>query len=192
MEGGKRQNQMKKFLALVLVGVMTVSTALFAAGSPSAEAVSASSSDSGKNAYANTDERLADEAGLTVAEYRNAVVGHAFGIADVLTMGFKQGLIVDGVKNNYSLLARKSNINMAQSAKKFANGRKILGVFAVANNRYKQAVQADLYSKGFAAGQKIAVYQYINGAWTPITASVRAEHIDLVLQGSGDVLVIAD
>jgi len=183
---------MKKFLALVMVGVMTIGTAAMAASSPSASAVSASTESSGSYTYASESERLADEADLSVGEYNNACVGSAYGIADVLTMGFKQGLIVDGVKNNYSLLARKASQNMAVSAKKFANGKKILGVFSIANNRYKQGVQADLFCKQFAAGQKISVYQYVNGQWTKLTTSVRNEHIDVVLQGSGACVVIAE
>ena len=183
---------MKKFLALVMVGVMVFGTAAMAAGSPSAEAISASSDAGVKQEYSSDAERGAAEEDLSIGEYISGAIGSAYGIPDTITMGFKQGLIVDGVKNNYSLLLRKSNINMAQSAKKFANGRKILGLGRLVNNRFKQAVQGDLYSKAFQAGQKVSVYQYTDGQWVKLAASVRLEHIDVVLQGGGDILVLAD
>ena len=164
---------MKKFLALVMAGVMVIGTAAMAAGSPSAEAVSASSDASGvKQEYSSDAEKGAADEDISIGEYISGAIGSAYGIPDTITMGFKQGLIVDGVKNNYSLLLRKSNINMAQSAKKFANGRKILGLGRLVNNRFKQAVQGDLYSKAFAANMKVSVYQYTDGQWVKLASSV--------------------
>ena len=58
---------MKKFLALVLVGVMTFSYVAFAAPSPSAQAVSATTEDSLTTFF----RQAAAEAGMSEQEYSN-------------------------------------------------------------------------------------------------------------------------
>ena len=90
---------MKKFLALVLVGVMAFSTAVLAAPSPSAQAVSAtvaSNNGGGKTAL----QQAAEEAGMSEQEYSNNSVVTIDGIEDVAPMGIPTGIYLNGKKIN--------------------------------------------------------------------------------------------
>ena len=190
-ERRKKQNQMKKFLALVMVGVMTIGTAVFAAPSPSSSAVSAESS-STKADPAAALEAAASSEGLSVQEYLNNAVTNVPGLAaaDVAPMGIPKGAIINGVNTNFSVRIAKPSKAQVQAGQKAISG-KILNVLGIAN-KPAGTVQIAIYCKAIKADSKVGVYQLINGQLVKLVSSVRAEHVDVVLQGNGPVFVVAE
>ena len=178
---------MKKFLALVLVGVMTFSYAAFATPSPSAQAVSATTEDSLTTFF----RQAAAEAGMSEQEYSNNSVVEIKGIEDVAPMGIPTGVYVDGKKINYSIRIFKLSKADIEAVKAFAGKRKILNTFGI-KNRYKQNIQASFYSPRIKAGDKVSVYQMVGKELVKLTSSVRDDHVDVVLQGTGYVVVLAE
>ena len=180
---------MKKFLALVLVGVMTFSSAVLAAPSPSAQAVSATAStnSSGKTAL----QQAAEEAGMSEQEYSNNSVVTIDGIENVAPMGIPSGIYLNGKKINYTIQIFKLGKADINKIKQFAGKRRIINTFGV-KNRYKDNVQASFYSAQLKKGDKVGVYQNVDGQLTKLTSSVRDEHVDVVLQGTGYIVVLAE
>ncbi len=181
---------MKKFLALVLVGVMAFSGAVLAAPSPSAQAVSAtvsSSNDGGKTAL----QQAAEEAGMSEQEYSNNSVVTIDGIDDVAPMGIPTGIYLNGKKLNYTIQIFKLGKNVVKSVKDFAGNRKIINTFGI-KNRYDQNVQASFYCPRIKSTDKVSVYQKVGNEMVKLTTKVRDEHVDVVLKGSGYVVVLAE
>ncbi|MBR6147124.1 MAG: hypothetical protein IKQ44_02075 [Lachnospiraceae bacterium] len=181
---------MKKFLALVLVGVMAFSTAVLAAPSPSAQAVSAtvaSNNGGGKTAL----QQAAEEAGMSEQEYSNNSVVTIDGIEDVAPMGIPTGIYLNGKKINYTIHIFKLSKAQIKAIKEFAGNRKIINTFGV-KNRYDQDVQTSFYCPKIKETDKVSVYQNVNGKMEKLTSSVRKEHVDVVLKGKGYVVVLAE
>jgi hypothetical protein len=181
---------MKKFLALVLVGVMAFSGAVLAAPSPSAQAVSATVSTSnggGKTAL----QQAAEEAGMSEQEYSNNSVVTIDGIEDVAPMGIPTGVYLDGKKINYTIHIFKLGKPVIKSIKDFAGKRKIINTFGI-KNRYDQNVQTSFYCPRIKATDKVSVYQKVGNEMVKLTSSVRDEHVDVVLRGTGYVVVLAE
>lgn len=174
---------MKKFLALVMVGVMTMGMATMAADSPSASAVAASVPAAVQTAAA--------ERNMSVAEYQNNAVAEIAECPTVEPAGVPSGCYVNGVKTNYSLNIAKPNKATTEAAKALATSVKgnVLSVMNL-TNAPKGEVQFSIYCKSVAAGQKIEVYQLINGVWTKCVINVRAEHVDVKLAGNGPIVVV--
>lgn len=174
---------MKKFLALVMVGVMTFGMATMAADSPSAAAVAAS--------VPATVQTAAAERNMSVQEYQNNAVTEIADVPTVEPAGVPSGCYVNGVKTNYSLNLAKPNKVTTDAAKAQAAAVKgnVLSIMNI-TNAPKGEVQFSIYCKSVAAGQKIEVYQLINGVWTKCVINVRAEHVDVKLAGNGPVLVV--
>ena len=180
---------MKKFLALVLVGVMAFSTAVLAAPSPSAQAVSATvaSNNGGKTAL----QQAAEEAGMSEQEYSNNSVVTIDGIEDVAPMGIPTGIYLNGKKINYTIHIFKLSKAQIKAIKEFAGNRKIINTCGV-KNRYDQDVQTSFYCPKIKETDKVSVYQNVNGKMEKLTSSVRKEHVDVVLKGKGYVVVLAE
>ena len=181
---------MKKFLALVLVGVMTFSGAAFAAPSPSAQAVSATVSTSnggGKTAL----QQAAEEAGMSEQEYSNNSVVTIDGIDDVAPMGIPTGIYLNGKKLNYTIHIFKLGKPVIKSIKDFAGNRKIINTFGIKNG-FDQNVQTSFYCPRIKATDKVGVYQKVGNEMVKLTSSVRDEHVDVVLKGTGYVVVLAE
>ena len=180
---------MKKFLALVLVGVMTFSGAVFAAPSPSAQAVSATatSNNGGKTAL----QQAAEEAGMSEQEYSNNSVVTIDGIDDVAPMGIPTGIYLNGKKLNYTIHIFKLGKPVIKSIKDFAGNRKIINTFGIKNG-FDQNVQTSFYCPRIKATDKVGVYQKVGNEMVKLTSSVRDEHVDVVLKGTGYVVVLAE
>ncbi len=124
---------------------------------------------------------------MTVEEFVNNTVASVPGVEDAIPVGVPSGAIINGVKANYSILMTKSTKAVAAEAATL--GKKVLNVFAL-RNKPAGEVQISLYSPKVVAGQKISVYQKIDGKWVLCKSSVRAEHIDVILVGNGPVAVV--
>ena len=179
---------MKKFLALVCVGVMALGATVMASPSPTACSVVAATP-----AVAETPsiETAAANMGLTVSEFSNNAVVSTPGISGTEAVGVPKGIIVNGKKVNYSLQVRKVSKQVAQSASAFANGKKVYNVVGF-GNMPKGDVQFTIYCKSLKAGDKVSAYQLINGQWVKLTSVVRDNNIDVVVSGNGPVLVMGN
>ena len=173
---------MKKFVALLIVGVMTLGMTAMAASSPSASAVKA------KVASESPVVAAAAKENMTVEEYVNNTVVTAPGVENAVPMGVPQGAIINGVKTNYPIAITKASKDIAAEAAKLG---KVLNVFGI-KNKPAGTVQITIYSSKITADQKIAVYQKVDGTWVKLVSSVRAEHIDVVLAGKGPLAIIAE
>lgn len=173
---------MKKFVALLIVGVMTLGMTAMAASSPSASAVKAKATSVSPVAAAAAKENM------TVEEYVNNTVVTAPGVENAVPMGVPQGAIINGVKTNYTVAITKASKNVAAEAAKLG---KVLNVLNI-KSKPAGTVQITIYSSKIAAGQKIAVYQKVDEKWVKLVSSVRAEHVDVVLAGKGPLAIIAE
>jgi len=177
---------MKKLVSVVMICVMACSL-LIAAGSPSAKAVVASMSP--EESYA----ALAASYGKTAAELRNNVIASVPGLQDTLVVGQGGHVEINGAPSNYTIILDKPNANDVSIAKTKAaaeNG-KILALFGFKACRFKTA-KVNFYVKGMKAGKNIAVYQYVNNAWTAVTVNeVREDHVVVTLvDNSGKILIV--
>lgn len=151
---------MKKFLALVLVGVMTVGTAVMAAGSPSANAVS------------STLEQAAKEDGMSVQEEsNNALVDADAGVdkADAISAGVPQGTIINGSKTAFSIRLKRATKAQVDNAKKIAVKGKKFRRALVLKNKPAGNVVFNVYLPQGAAG--VVAYQYVNGQAFQVTTA---------------------
>jgi len=170
---------MKKFIALVMVGVMALGMSSMAAGSPSAAAV---------KAQVSAPAASTTVASPATAEEVNNVVTKTPGIENAEVVGIPQGLLVDGVKINYTIKIAK--VTKAEATSALSLG-KVLNVFKVKNNQFKNA-QVAIWCPAIKAGQKVSAYQCVDGQWKKLVSSVRAEHIDVVLAGNGLVAIVTE
>ena len=123
---------------------------------------------------------------MSVGEYVNNAITSTPGIENAAVMGMPQGVIVDGVKINYTIRISKATKGDVASALSLG---KVLNVFKIKNNPFAKA-QVTIWCPNVEAGQKITVYQVVDGQWKALTSSVRAQHIDVVLEGKGLVAVV--
>ncbi|MBR3634651.1 MAG: hypothetical protein IKN47_00530 [Lachnospiraceae bacterium] len=171
---------MKKFLALVLVGVMAIGTAVFAAPSPSASTVSgseatvSSSSSSSSNSNASL-EQVAKEDNMSVAEeLNNALVDADPGVAkeDAITAGIPQGTVINGVMTAYSIRLRRATKAQIDAGNKFAvKGKKFRRALRL-KNKPAGSVTFNVYLPQGADG--VVAYQFISGQAVQLTTAVVA------------------
>ena len=167
---------MKKFLALVLVGVMTVGTAVMAAGSPSAEAVESKVTSSAASDSSNsTLEQVAKEDNMSVQEEsNNALVDADAGVAkeDAISAGVPQGTIINGVMTNFSIRLKRSTKKEVEAGKTITiKGKKFRRALKV-KNKPAGTVTFNVYLPQGADG--VIAYQIINGQKTQLTTAVVA------------------
>ena len=177
---------MKKVIAVVLTVAMTLGMAMttMAAASPSASAVKVSVEEAKAAALAEA----AAKDNMSVQEYRNNMIESTPGVENAIPMGVPQGAIINGVKTNYPIRISKVSKEVALEAAQLG---KVLNVINI-KNKPAGTVQITIYSSKIAAGQKVSVYQKVDGIWTKLVSSVRAEHVDVVLAGNGPLAIIAE
>lgn len=188
---------MKKFIALfsaavLLVTPLTVNAACGGSTSPSAKAVVAASTAS-ESAGQSSAEVAAAEVNMTVSEYSNNAVVSTPGLSaeDTLPVGQGGKVIVNGVTTNMTVSLRKVDAATVKSAKAAATGKIVNLVNAKLPVAKGNMVTVNFYVKGLLGTENMAVYQLINGTWTPITIKeIRADHIVLDLTQSGPVMFV--
>ena len=186
---------MKKFIAVLSIAVLFSQTAVFAAPSPSAKAVVASTNPAASEGFSNTsDQQLAAERGMTAAEYYNNVVKSAPGVENAMPVGQGGKIIINGVATNLTATLAKVDKKVAADAKAQAAslGGTLLNVVKVSfpGANYNTAT-INFYLKGLADGKKVVAKQYVNGVWIDVeVVEVRADHVVLNLTNSGAVAFV--
>ncbi len=172
---------MKKFLALVLVGVLTVGTAVMAADSPSASAVASNNSSSSSSNSAL--EQVAKEDGMSVEEeLNNALVDADAGIdkADAISAGVPQGTIINGSKTAFSIRLKRATKAQVNNGKNIAVKGKKLRRVLILKNKPAGNVVFNVYLPQGAAG--VVAYQYVNGqAFQVTTAQISDNKISVAV-----------
>ncbi len=180
---------MKKFIALLGIGVLFTSTTVFAATSPSAGAIYAEGFASG------TDQQAAAERGMSAGEYYNNTVISTPGVENAVPVGQGGKIIINGVATNLTATLSKVNKSEAESAKSQAAALEgtLLNVIDISfpGANYKVAT-INFYLKGLNANTKVVVRQYVNGAWIDVeVVEIREDHVVLNLTNSGAVAFVA-
>ena len=182
---------MKKFIALLSAAVLFSSMTVFAATSPSAGAVVASS---GEGFAQQADAQAAAQRGLSAAEYYNNTVVSAPGVEDSMPVGQGGKILINGVATNLTATLARVDKTVAADAKAQAAalGGKALNVINVSfPGANYQVATINFYLKGLEAGKKIVARQYVNGEWIEVeVVEIREEHVVLNLTGSGAVVFV--
>ncbi len=180
---------MKKFIALLGIGVLFTSTAAFAATSPSAGAIYAEGFASG------TDQQAAAERGMSAGEYYNNTVVSTPGVENAVPVGQGGKIIINGVATNLTATLSKVSKSETEGAKSQAAALEgtLLNVIDISfpGVNYKVAT-INFYLKGLNANTKVVVRQYVNGAWVDVeVVEIREDHVVLNLTNSGAVAFVA-
>lgn len=188
---------MKKILAIVLSTVMMVGMTLSvcAAGSPSACApVAAPTMIDG---ISTTIINAAAAANMTVGEYRNNVIAEMPGLAkeDVIPVGQGGHVMFNGAPTNVTFNVVKQNKATIESAKTLvaakAKGYKVFNVLGVKGPGKFNVATVNFYTKGIKAGDKVKVYQLVNGELVEVKVNeIREDHVVVDMTQLG-VLVFA-
>lgn len=187
---------MKKFIALLTAGVLMTATTMtaFAASSPSAQAVVASTVAAPEGFSTSSDAQAAADRGLSAGEYYNNAVTSTPGVENAVAVGQGGKIIINGVATNLTATLSKVTKSVATDAKSQAAvlGGTLLNVLKVdfPGANYNVAT-INFYLKGLEAGKKVVAKQYVNGAWIDVEiVEVRAEHVVLNLTHSGAVAFV--
>lgn len=188
---------MKKFIALLTAGILMVSSTItvFAANSPSANAVVASVAATQEGFAANADAQAAAARGLSASEYYSNSVISTPGLENTTPVGQGGKIIINGVVTNLTATLAKVTKSVAADAQTQAAelGGNLLNVIKVdfPGANYKVAT-INFYVKDLAEGTKIVAKQYVNGEWIDVeVVEVRADHVILNLTNSGAVAFVA-
>lgn len=170
---------MKKFLALVLAGVMTigVSVSAFAASSPTAAVVAAAAAQ-----------------GQSVAEYQNNAIVTMPGLPDVLPIGQGGHVVINGAPSNQTFTLYKpsaKDVNLAKAEAALLGG-KIVAFTGVKGSAKFTTAGVNFYIKGIQAGMNIVVYQQMaDGTWAPVEATeIREDHVVCNMTSYGKLLFV--
>lgn len=183
---------MKKFLAgkivpCTLAGVMVFSMPVFAATSPTAQAIVAST------AAASVSDAAAAE-NKTVGEYMNNAVTEVPGLDEVTPLGQGGHVIINGAPSNQTFSVLKPERKDVNSAKTYADtlGGKVLNVAKInASIRNFNTATVNFYMKGILAGQNIKVYQLVDGVWVELSVSeLREDHIVVNMTSLGTLAFV--
>lgn len=180
---------MKKLIAFVTAAVLLCSTSVFAAESPSAQAVLASAGFSSA-----TDAQAAQSRGMSAGEYYNNAVTSAPGVSDAMPVGQGGKIMINGVATNLTATLSKVSSSVASSAKTQAGalGGTLLNVVKVEfpGANYNDAT-INFYVKGLAAETQVVAKQYVNGEWIDVEiVEIRADHVILNLKNAGAVAFV--
>lgn len=187
---------MKKLIALLTAGVLFSSMTVMAAGSPSAEAVVATSTVAAPEGFSNTsDYQAAAERGMSAAEYYNNAVTSAPGVENATAVGQGGKIIINGVATNLTATLARVDKKVAADAKAQAAtlGGTLLNVVKVdfPGANFKTAT-INFYLKDLANGTKVVAKQLVNGVWVDVeVVEVRADHVVLNLTNRGPVAFVA-
>lgn len=170
---------MKKFLALVLVGVLTVGTAVMAAPSRTAADVPVPQVEaSGSPSSSVSDlEQAAKEDGMSVQEEsNNALVDADTGIspADAITAGVPQGTLINGQMTAFSIRIKRGSKTQIDMGKKIAVAGKTLRRVLILKNKPAGNVVFNVYLPQGSDG--VVAYQYINGQAVQLTTAKIADN----------------
>lgn len=173
---------MKKFIALVMAGVMLFTTPVMAAGSPTASSVSAAVAEA------------AAAEGKTVGEYLNNAVTAVPGLDNAVPIGQGGHVIINGAPSNQVFTLLKPASVIVNSAKIFAEslGGRVLTVTNVkASVSGFKTAQVNFYMKGVTAGQNIKVFQIVNGRWLEVDViEIREDHVVVEMTSLGTLAFI--
>lgn len=180
---------MKKVIALTAALSLVFSSTLFAAESPSAKAIVAEST------KVATVETAAAAANMTVGEYLNNAIVETPGVPDAMPVGQGGSILINGVKTNATVTLGKVTKATAEAAlaQAAAVKGKLLNVMStkVPGANFSVAT-VNFYLKGLAAGQKVAVYQLVDGAWVALNVvECRADHVVVDMTKSGVIAFVA-
>ena len=196
---------MKKWIALALAGAMLVSMPVFAAdGSGSAQADKAEPvpeaaaaapaeaiADSGVPAHVSA---AAQEAGMSIGEYMNNAIAEVPGIPDATPVCQGGHVIINGAPSNFTFALSKPNAAAIASAQAQAAalGGRVLNVVSVkAPISGFGTARVNYYMPGVRAGQKIAVYQLVNGQWQAVgVAEIREDHVVVDMTSLGTLAFV--
>lgn len=198
---------MKKLIALVMAGAMLVSMPVLAAGDEGSNSVSANAivapaaPAAPAPAQAVTSDGIpaavvaaAQEAGLSVGEYMNNAVVTVPGIPDASPISQGGHVIINGAPSNFVFALRKPSAAAVSSAKAQAAllGGKVMNVIDIkAPIKNFATARVNYYMPGVKAGQKIAVYQLVNGQWTAVgVAEIREDHVVVDMTGLGTLMFV--
>lgn len=191
---------MKKFIALLVAGMLFSSMTVMAANSPSAKAIVATVEPTVESAategFSNaTDQQAAAARGMSASEYYNNTVTSAPGVENAVPVGQGGKISINGVATNLTATLAKVSKAVASdaNAQAAAIGGTLMNVVKVdfPGANYKVAT-INFYVKDLAAGTKIAVKQLVNGVWVDVqVVEVREDHVVLNLTNSGAVAFVA-
>lgn len=196
---------MKKWIALTLAGVMLVSTPVFAIGGsnsgtaesvlpPQREEVSAPAEAIADDGVPAAVAAAAQDAGMSVGEYVNNAIVDVPNIPDVTPVCQGGHVIINGVPSNFTFSLGKPAAAEVSSAKTQAAalGGKLMNVVNVKApiNGFRTA-RVNYYMPGVKAGQKIAVYQLVNGQWKEVgVAEIREDHVVVDMTSLGTLAFV--
>lgn len=173
---------MKKFLALVMAGVMLTAVPVMAADSPQASSVSAAVT------------AAAAEEGKTVGEYLNNVLITIPGLENAIAIGQGGHVVINGAPSNQVFTLLKPASAIVDSAKKFSEtlGGNVLTVVRVkASVSGFKTAQVNFYMKGIKEGQNIKVFQIVNGRWLEVDVTeIRDDHVVVEMTSLGTLAFI--
>lgn len=176
-----------KTVSCVLAGAMLFSMPVFAATSPTAQAVVAST------AAASVADAAAAE-NKSVGEYMNNAVTQVPGLDEVTPLGQGGHVIINGAPSNQTFSVLKPERKDVTSAKTYAEtlGGKVLNVAKINASIQKfNTATVNFYMKGILAGQNIKVYQLVDGVWVELTVSeLREDHIVVNMTSLGTLAFV--
>ena len=193
---------MKKWIALTLVGAMLAGMPVFAADSSSAysvqpperEAVSAPAEAIADEGVPAAVVSAAQDAGMSVGEYVNNAIVEVPGIPDATPVCQGGHVIINGVPSNYTFSMGKPDTAAVSSAEAQAAalGGKLMNVVNVkAPISSFGTARVNYYMPGVKAGQKIAVYQLVNGQWKAVgVAEIREDHVVVDMTSLGTLAFV--
>ena len=201
---------MKKYIALFLASVMTMSLAVAAAPSSSAgggsstpvvvpvapaPVVTAPAAPAApSNEPAADVKAVAAANNVSVEELANNAVSTVPGIATAVPVAQQGFVIVNGAASRQKLSLAKPNKAAATAAVNAAAvlcpaGTVISCVDVKAGFKFDTAI-ANFYVKGLKATDKVVAFQLVNGAWVPVVIAVRADHVDALLTTTGRLMFV--
>lgn len=168
----------KRMIALAAAAVMVCSAPVMAAESPSASAVLASV------------ERAAASEGKSVGEYTNNAVVEVPGLDAATPISQGGHVIINGAPSNVIFFLTKPTAQTVALAKAQAEmlGGKVLNVVATKSSVVSkfETAQVNFYAKGVKDGQRIKVYQLVNGEWVELeVVEIRADHVVVNMTSHG-------
>ena len=192
--------KIKRILALIAAGVMTISACMVVSAEESKESVS------GNQVNAVVDSREAEMAraaeafaleiaatgipyeawlgaeneGKTIGEYLSNSVMELPGLDEVTPVGQGGGVVLDGKVSNVSFSIQKPLLTYVNWAKAQADtiGGKVLNVVDPKFTAVFETATVNFYMPGVTAEQKIQVLQYVDKQWVNLNvAEVREDHV---------------
>lgn len=181
---------MKKYIALFLASVMTMSLAVAAAPSPAAGSSSTPSTPAASAEVA----AVAAANNVSVEELANNAVSTVPGIATAVPVAQQGFVVVNGAASRQKLSLAKPNKAAATAAVNAAAvlcpaGTVLSCVDVKAGFKFDTAI-ANFYVKGLKATDKVVAFQLVNGAWVPVVIAVRADHVDALLTTTGRLMFV--